>query len=76
MRIFSLIWICLFLIMTGACSSSEEPAVEGSDGTQNQAVEERLKLVDLYRNCLQQAADDHERIEACDSYLKSAELLE
>lgn len=66
------------LIFTLSCSSAERKA-QRSERRANQAQEsvhqERLKLVEDYKKCLQKAGADKEKTEACDSYLRAAEAL-
>jgi hypothetical protein len=38
-------------------------------------VEQRLKFVEQYQKCVKDAVGDEQKIEACDSYLRSAEAL-
>jgi hypothetical protein len=61
-----------------ACSTPEERAAraqERSYEAQEEVALERLRLVDKYQDCAKQAAGNVEKIEACDSYLRSAEAL-
>jgi hypothetical protein len=68
--------ICIFLlvfvvgIMLG-CSSPQSKAYKA----QEKVHKERLKLVDEYKKCLDEAGEDKEKTEACDQYLKAAEAL-
>jgi len=54
-----------------ACSSPQERAYEA----QEQVHEERLKLIDDFRDCMADAGDDKVKAETCDQYLKAAEAL-
>ena len=58
------------MLLTG-CSSPQDRAYEA----QEHVHEERLKLVDEYRECLEDAGDDKMKVETCDQYLKAAEAL-
>ena len=66
---FTLLIFCVTLI--GACQAPERRAYRA----QTKISEERLKLVDQYKKCVNQAGEDKEKVEACDSYLKAAESL-
>ena len=61
-----------------ACSSPQDDAAraqERSYDAQEKVANERLKLIDQYRSCMNEAGGDNEKMEACDSYLKAAEAL-
>lgn len=62
-----------FLIIS--CSSSAERAQKRSYEAEENVAKERLKLVDEYKECVEDAGDNETKIEACDSYLKAAEAL-
>lgn len=60
------------------CSTPEERAAKSQERAytaQEELVKERLRLVEQYQTCVVDAAGDELKIEACDSYLKSAEAL-
>ena len=60
------------------CSTPEERAAraqERSYKAHGAVAEKRLQLVDQYQNCVKNAAGNKQMIEACDSYLRSAEAL-
>ena len=59
--------------LTVGCGSSG--AQKRAYKSQSKVHQERLKLVDEYKKCLNKAGDDNAKIEACDSYLKAAEAL-
>jgi hypothetical protein len=63
--------LALIVGMTLACSSPQDKAYKA----QEKVHKERLKLVDQYKNCLKEAGEDKQKIEACDQYLKAAEAL-
>lgn len=68
--------VCVGLV--AACSSPEERAADAqarSYKAQEQAVQERLKLVSQYQECVKNSAGDTAKVEACDSYLKAAQAL-
>ena len=58
-------------ILLASCSSPQDRAFEA----QEKVHEERLKLVDEYKECLEDAGADKLKIETCDQYLKAAEAL-
>ena len=68
--------VCVGLV--AGCSSPEERAADAQARTykaQEQAVQERLKLVGQYQECVKNSAGDAAKVEACDSYLKAAQAL-
>ena len=71
MKLISIVLIGFMILMTLACSSPEERAHKAQESVHK----ERLKLVDEYKKCLEEADDDREKVEACDKYLKAAEAL-
>ena len=62
------------LLLTG-CSSGASRAQKSAYKSQSKVHQERLKLVDEYKKCLDKAGDENAKVEACDSYLKAAEAL-
>ena len=68
-KIFMAIALCGFL---AACSSPQDDAAEA----QEKVSEERLKLIDQYRECMDAAEGDDTKMGECDSYLKAAEALQ
>jgi len=54
-----------------ACSSPQDDAARAQEKVSN----ERLKLIDQYRDCMKEAEGDSAKMSACDSYLKAAEAL-
>ena len=61
-----------------ACSSPEERAAKAQERSykaQEDLVKQRLAFVEQYQECVANAGGDELRIEACDSYLRSAEAL-
>lgn len=61
-----------------ACSSPQDRAAraqEQSYEAQEEVARHRLELVDKYQGCVEDAAGDTAKIEACDSYLRAAEAL-
>lgn len=69
--------VCMGIL--AACSSSPEDqaakAKERSYKAQEQAVQERLRLVEQYTKCVKNAASDAQKVELCDSYLQAAQAL-
>ena len=59
------------LIALSGCSSPQDKAYKAQEKVHN----ERLKLVDKYKTCLEKAGEDKMKAEACDQYLKAAEAL-
>ena len=55
----------------GACSSPQDDAAKAQEKVSN----ERLELVEQYKECVDDADDDSAKVEACDTYLKAAEAL-
>jgi outer membrane murein-binding lipoprotein Lpp len=62
------------LILAG-CGSSTERAQENAYKAQQNVAEERLKLVEQYKDCVKDAGDDAQKAEACDHYLRAADAL-
>lgn len=61
-----------------ACSSPQDRAAraqEQSYEAQEEVARHRLELVDKYQECVEEAASNAAKIEACDSYLRAAEAL-
>lgn len=67
-RALPALFSCLFLF---GCSSPQDRAYEA----QERVHEERLKLIDEYKNCVEDADGDKAKTEACEQYLKAAESL-
>jgi len=66
------IFVLAFVVgLTLACSTPQERAYKA----QEKVHSERLKLVDEYKKCVENAGTDNVKIEACDRYLKAAEAL-
>ena len=73
------ILICIvFMGLLTACSTPAEDAAraqERSYEAQEEVARQRLDLVEKYQECVNDAAGDALTVEACDSYLRSAEAL-
>jgi len=54
-----------------ACASPQEKAYEAQENVYN----ERLSLVEEYKDCMDDAGADSAKVEACDNFLKAAEAL-
>ena len=67
--------LIIVTLITIGCGSSVERAQKDSYKAQENVANERLKLVDEYRKCIEKAGEDQQKVEACDSYLKAAEAL-
>ena len=74
-----LVWfgvVMAFLVLgTTGCGGGAERAQKSAYKAQQNVSEERLKLVDQYKKCVEDAGDDVEKAEACESYLKAADAL-
>ena len=76
MRLIQVIMILtITTLITIGCGSSVERAQKGSYEAQENVANERLRLIDEYRQCVEEAGEDQQKVEACDSYLKAAEAL-
>jgi hypothetical protein len=72
--------ICVFAIVsTSACTGT---SVRNAARSQNQAykaqgdvAKQRLEFVEQYQKCVAAAGEDQLKVEACDTYLKSAQAL-
>lgn len=66
-------------ISVSACSSPERQALRAQADASEAQVEvsnERLKLIDEYKECIADAGEDKSKAEAFESYLKAAEALQ
>ena len=75
-KIFLLVFVATLI---GACGGTERRAHK-ADAKASKAEEkvhtERLKLVEQYNKCVEEAGGDKVKVEACDSYLRAAEALQ
>ena len=74
------VFACLaFLaVLAAGCSSPQDRAAKAQEQSyeaQEEVSRQRLELVDKYQACVDEAAGDTQRMEACDSYLRAAEAL-
>ena len=73
----SIVFIVLLGVLAG-CSTPEEKAAKAEQQSyeaQSAVAEERLKLIDEYRECVIDAGEDTLKMEGCDTYLKAADAL-
>ena len=78
MKSISMFLLAFALGIALACSSPQDKAHKAQSKAytaQEKIHQERLKLVEEYKQCLKKAGDDKEKIEACDQYLRAAEAL-
>ncbi len=78
MRLYKVLVYVTCLGLLAACSSPEEDAAKAQKRSYDAlgaVAEERLKLVDEYRDCVGASGGDELKVEACDSYLRAAEAL-
>ena len=75
MKLISSIIIVMTTLLIISCGSSAERAQKRSYEADENVAKERLRLVDEYKKCVEDAKDNETKIEACDSYLKAAEAL-
>ena len=79
MKRIILFMVGLAMVFTLACSSAERRAQRAERRHYDSATEvnqERLRLVDEYKKCINKAGADRDKSEACDQYLKAAEALQ
>ena len=76
---FSMVIIGVSMLgILGACSNAHEDAARAQEQVyraEEQAAKERLVLIEKYQKCVQDAKNDKQKVEACDTYLKAAEAL-
>lgn len=78
MRYGKIIACAMLIGFLAACSSPHDDAAkaqERSYDAQGEVAKQRLELVEKYQACVEEASDDAQKIEACDSYLRAAEAL-
>ena len=71
MKPISVIAIPFVAMLFSSCSSPQDRAYEA----QEQVHEQKLKLIDEYRECFKDAGDDRLKLQTRDQYLKAAEAL-
>ena len=78
MRPVRLLTAAAVMGLLAACSSPQEDAARAQEGAfeaQEKVAKQRLELVEKYQVCVDEAAGDQLKVDACDSYLKAAEAL-
>ncbi len=78
MRRLRILTCIVFAGLLTACSSAEERAAKAQQRSyeaQEKLVKQRLDFVAKYQKCVTEAGGDKIKVEACDSYLRSAEAL-
>ena len=70
-----IVCVVVMLVACGSSSRRADRATADSAKKQSKIAEERLKLVEDYKKCVDKAGDDKDKVEACDTYLKAAESL-
>lgn len=78
MRHIRLLTAAAVVGLLAACSSPQKDAAKAQEGAfeaQEKVAKQRLELVEKYQACVDEAAGDQLKIDACDSYLKAAEAL-
>jgi|GEM_PF-2051730 len=58
-------------LMTFSCASSQDKAYKAQEKVHNQ----RLELIEKYRDCLKKVEKENADKDICDQYLKAAEAL-
>ncbi len=72
MKRIQIVLLFLAAILLSACASPQERAYEAQEKVHN----ERLSLIDEYKDCIDAAGADSAKAEACDRYLKATEALQ
>jgi outer membrane biogenesis lipoprotein LolB len=78
MRHIRLLTAAAVMGLLAACSTPQEDAAKAQEGAfeaQEKVAKQRLELVEKYQACVDEAAGDQLKVDACDSYLKAAEAL-
>ena len=76
MRHIRILTTVVFMGLLAACSSPQEDAAKAQEGAftaQENVAKQRLELVDKYQVCVEEAAGDNLKIEACEADRKAAE---
>ncbi|MCE8522734.1 hypothetical protein KBY24_14600 [Ruegeria pomeroyi] len=73
--LFSVLAIAFTSSCTGVTVRNAARAQAQSYEAQGSLVAQRLEFVRQYQNCIAEAENDNQMVEACDSYLRSAEAL-
>jgi hypothetical protein len=72
MKLTHVFLLFLAAILFSACTSSQEKAYEAQERVHN----ERLSLIDEYKDCIDDAGEDSAKLEVCEKYLKAAQALQ
>jgi len=78
MKLSHWLLIVVAVVFIGACQSAERResrAKANAADSEAKVHEERLKLIDEYKKCLEEAGDEGKKVEECDRYLRAAEAL-
>ena len=78
MNFVKLAGVAALVGLMAACSSPQDRAAKAQQGAyqaQEKVANERLELVNKYQTCVKEAGGNHQKVEACDSYLRAAEAL-
>ena len=78
MKIVKTLIVVCFMVMIVACGHRERQALKATRkaaDSQSAVSQERLKLIEDYKKCVEKAGEDRNKVEACDTYLKAAEAL-
>ncbi len=71
-----LLFVAIFFL---ACSSPERQALRAqadASDAQAEVSNQRVKLIEEYKECIADAGADSAKVEACDSFLKAAKALQ
>lgn len=71
MRLIQFFLLPVVAVAMLGCSSPQDRAFEAQEKVHN----ERLRLVEKYQKCVEEAGGDKVKVEACDQYLKASEAL-
>ena len=78
MRLFPLLVGVAMLGALTACSNPQDRAAKAQQRSyeaQEGIAKKRMEFVEKYQKCVADAGSDKQRVEACDTYLRSAEAL-
>ena len=78
MRRIQIFTCAAFVGILSACSTPQEDAAKAqkrSFEAQEEVARQRLELVEKYQVCVEDAAGNSLKVEACESYLKAVEAL-
>ena len=78
MRHVRLLTAAAVMGLLAACSSPQEDAARAQEGAfeaQEKVAKQRLEVVEKSQACVDEAAGDQLKVDACDSYLKAAEAM-